>query len=73
MFPAQIRRHRSTPNRRVNDLPASHQDSKGPAHRDTTCGSLKNNHTRQQHVALSLSLELILALTPSQLVLNLRI
>jgi hypothetical protein len=51
--PAQSHRRRSTASRRVDDLPVSHQDSKGPAHRDTTCGSLKNQHTRQQRLALS--------------------
>jgi hypothetical protein len=48
--PAQSHRRRSTASRRVDDLPVSHQDSKGPAHRDTTCGSLKNQHTRQQRL-----------------------
>jgi hypothetical protein len=71
--PAQSRRRRSTPSRSVDDLPASHRDSNGLAHRDTTCGSLKNQHTRQQCLALSLSLELVLALTLLKLVLNLRI
>ena len=44
--PAQSCRRRSTPSRRVVDLPASHQCSKGPAHRDTMVGSLKNRSTR---------------------------
>jgi hypothetical protein len=60
--PAQSCRHHSTPSRRVDDLPASQQDSKGLAYQDTTCGSIKNQYTRQQYLALSLSLELILAL-----------
>jgi hypothetical protein len=68
----QSRQRRSTPCRRVKNLPASHQDSKGPALWDTTCASLKNQYTRQQRLAHSLSLELILALTLSKLMLNLK-
>jgi hypothetical protein len=50
---AQSCRRRSTPSRSVDDLPASHQDSKGPAHRDTSFGSLKNQYTTQLHLAIS--------------------
>ena len=39
---AQSCLHRFTPSRRVDDLPASHQDSKGLALRDYNYGSLKN-------------------------------
>ena len=72
-YPAQDRRHRSTLSWRVEDVPVSHQDSKDG--RRTKIQALVHSRTshKAQHLTLTLSKELILALPLTKLVLSLRI
>jgi hypothetical protein len=65
---AQNRRRRSTPSRKVDDLPTSHKDSKTPAHRDTSL-SFTQVTTPCSHALPRASLALHL----TKSVLNLRI
>ena len=56
--PAQSCRRRSTPSRRVVDVPASHQCSKGPAHRDTSVWFTQEPVHKDLNLAHTLSQEL---------------
>ena len=70
--PAQSCRRRSTPSRRVVDVPASHQCSKEAGAPKYLLVHSRTSH-KAQHLALKLSKELILVLTLTKLVLSLRI
>ena len=58
MSPAQDRRRRSTPSRRVIDIAGEPQSSKGPALQDIFFGSQENHSTKSQSLVCSVSKEL---------------
>ena len=65
-------RCRSTPSRRVDDVPASHQMLQGAGAPKYLLVHSRTSH-KAQHLALTLSKELILALTLTKFVLSLKI
>ena len=70
--PVQGCRRHSTPSRRVDDVPVSHQMLQGAGAPKYLLVHSRTSH-KAQHLALTLSKELILPLTLTKLVLSLRI